>query len=161
MYAPKATLSFLSVWDASSVDRIYMWQAGFDMVRDRPMFGQGPGRVEDVYPEYRWSEAPNLKQPHLHNNALQIAAERGLPALVWWLWWAATVLADGWRALRGGDTWRWPAGAATALFGALMAAGLFEYNFGDAEVLMFTVLASSRPYAVRRGEEGPAAPLTP
>jgi O-antigen ligase len=148
----------LTLSDASSLDRLYMWQAGSDMIRDRPMFGQGPGRVEKVYPEYRWPGAPNPNQPHLHNNALQIAAERGLPAVAFWLWWVATVIADGWRRLRDGDASAWAAAAAVPGFAALMAAGLFEYNFGDAEVLMFTVLVSALPYAVGRGS-GTEAPL--
>ena len=49
------------------------------MVLERPVFGQGPGMVEVVYPRFRWPEAPNRRQPHLHNNVMQIAAERGLP----------------------------------------------------------------------------------
>jgi hypothetical protein len=154
---PAVVRDRVTLSDASSIDRLYMWQAGSDMVRDRPMFGQGPGRVETVYPAYRWPGAPNPQQPHLHNNALQIAAERGLPAVAFWLWWVATVLADGWRQMRGGGS-RWAAGAAIPAFVALMAAGLFEYNFGDAEVLMFTVLVSALPYAVRRGNEVPALP---
>jgi len=33
---------------------------------------------------------------------------------------------------------------------AVLAAGLFEYNFGDSEVLMFVLLTASFPYALRR-----------
>jgi hypothetical protein len=33
---------------------------------------------------------------------------------------------------------------------AVLAAGLFEYNFGDSEVLMFVLLMSALPYALRR-----------
>ena len=127
---PAPIVGRLTVFDPSSVDRYYMWQAGIDMIRDKPVFGQGPGRILAVYPEYRWPEAPNAQQPHLHDNALQIAAERGLPCLVWWLWWVAA--------------------AALAFLAAFMAAGLFEYNFGDSEILMFTLLVSALPYAVRR-----------
>ena len=31
-----------------------------------------------------------------------------------------------------------------------MAAGLFEYNFGDSEILMFALLVSALPYARAR-----------
>ncbi|PYQ54649.1 MAG: hypothetical protein DMF78_05035 [Acidobacteria bacterium] len=144
---PRPMVDRLTVVDASSVDRYYMWQAGIDMIRDKPIFGQGPGRILAVYPDYRWPEAPNARQPHLHDNALQIAAERGLPCLVWWLWWVAAAMGDAWRERRAGGWW---AAAAFAFLAAFMAAGLFEYNFGDSEILMFTLLVSALPYALRR-----------
>jgi hypothetical protein len=31
-----------------------------------------------------------------------------------------------------------------------MISGLFEYTFGDSEVLMFTLIFSAFPYALRR-----------
>jgi hypothetical protein len=40
--------------------------------------------------------------------------------------------------------------AALAFLAAFMAAGLFEYNFGDSEILMFTLLVAAIPYALRR-----------
>ena len=133
--------------DASSVDRYYMWQAGLDMIRDKPVFGLGPGRILAAYPAYRWPEAPNALTPHMHNNVVQIAAERGLPCLVWWIWLVAALLADAWRALRrSGD---WGAHAALALLVAILAAGMFEYNFGDSEVLMFVLVVAALPYALR------------
>jgi O-antigen ligase len=147
----------LTVTDASSRDRFYMWQAGVDMIKDKPVFGQGPGMILAVYPSYRWPEAPNPRAPHLHDNALQVAAERGLPCLVWWLWWMSSVLADGWRETRrGAQGAGWVAVASIACLAAMLAAGLFEYNFGDSEVLMVMVLAASLPYALRRGRALPA-----
>jgi O-antigen ligase len=152
---PAPVVGRLTVVDPSSVDRYYMWQAGIDMIRDKPVFGQGPGRILAVYPEYRWPQAPNALQPHLHDNALQIAAERGLPCLVWWLWFVAAAMGDAWREVRRGEGW--PAVAALAFLAAFMAAGLFEYNFGDSEILMFTLLVSALPYALRRQRTRAAA----
>jgi len=39
-----------------------------------------------------------------------------------------------------------------------MVAGLFEYNFGDSEILMLLLIVCALPYALRRerGEELPA-----
>jgi O-antigen ligase len=152
---PAPVVGRLTVVDPSSVDRYYMWQAGIDMIRDKPVFGQGPGRILAVYPEYRWPQAPNALQPHLHDNALQIAAERGLPCLAWWLWFVAAAMGDAWREVRGGGGW--PAVAALAFLAAFMAAGLFEYNFGDSEILMFTLLVAALPYALRRQRARAAA----
>ena len=148
---PAPVMDRLTVTDASSRDRYYMWQAGIDMIRDKPVFGQGPGMVETAYPAYRWSEAPNPRTPHLHDNALQIAAERGLPCLAWWLWLVAAIMGDAYRELRRHDARStWAGGAALALMAAVMAAGLFEYNFGDSEILMLLLLVSALPYALRR-----------
>ena len=42
---PAAVTSRLTVTDQSSVDRYYQWQAGVDMILDKPVFGQGPGMI--------------------------------------------------------------------------------------------------------------------
>jgi O-antigen ligase len=150
---PAAVTSRLTVSDASTVDRYYMWQAGVDMIIDKPIFGQGPGMILAEYPRYRWPEAPNPRQPHLHNNALQIAATRGLPGLAFFAWWIivalATALAEA-RRSRTDPATGWA--GATALGGlvALLVAGLFEYNLGDSEVLMLALLLISLPFARRR-----------
>jgi O-antigen ligase len=155
---PAPVMNRLTVTDASSRDRYYMWQAGIDMVLDKPVFGQGPGMILTRYPGYRWAEAPNPQTPHLHDNALQIAAERGLPCLVLWLWLVAAAMADAYRETRRGLAGPgWVAGGSLAVLAAVMTAGLFEYNFGDSEVLMFTLLVAALPYALRREREGAAA----
>ncbi len=156
---PQTVMDRLTVTDASSVDRYYMWQAGIDMIRDKPVFGQGPGTILSRYPLYRWPQAPNTQAPHLHDNALQIAAERGLPCLGFWIWWVASVLGDSWREWRkAGSRGRWAAGASLAIVAAMMVAGLFEYNFGDSEVLLFVLAMAALPYAVRRERQGTIAP---
>ena len=155
---PAPVIERLTVTDASSRDRYYMWQAGIDMILDKPVFGQGPGMILIRYPGYRWAEAPNPQTPHLHDNALQIAAERGLPCLVMWLWLVAAAMADAYReARRGLFGAGWVAGGGLAVLAAVMTAGLFEYNFGDSEVLMFTLLVAAMPYALRRERERTAA----
>ena len=158
VFRPAPVMDRLTVTDASSRDRYFMWQAGIDMIRDKPVFGHGPRMVERVYPQYRWPGAPNLATPHLHNNALQIAAERGLPCLAWWLWWVAAAMGDAWReSRRGMGGGRWGAAGALAVLAAVMAAGLFEYNFGDSEILMFILVVSALPYALRSPPSAAAA----
>jgi O-antigen ligase len=147
---PERIAARLTFSDPSSVDRYFMWQAGLDMVLDKPVFGQGPGMILRTYPEYRWEGARNPRQPHLHDNALQIAAERGLPALALWLWAVAALLGAAWREARGRGGAAFEGVAAFAVLTTLMVAGVFEYNFGDTEVLMFCLLAAALPLAVHR-----------
>ena len=151
---PTALTGRLTVADASSVDRYYMWQAGIDMIIDRPVFGQGPGMILARYPSYRWPEAPNPRAPHLHNNLLQVAAERGLPGLVFFAWWAVGVAATALHAARRARRQRGASAAAVlgslGMLAAIFAAGLFEYNLGDSEVLMLVLLLQAVPFAVAR-----------
>jgi O-antigen ligase len=157
---PAAFTERLTIGDASTSDRIYMWQAGLDMVLDRPVFGQGPGMVLAVYPRYRWPEATHPMQPHLHNNLLQVAAERGLPGLVFFSWWAVAVFAaaipEARRAAAGRPGPGWAAGGAVAALAAVFVAGLFEYNLGDSEVLMLVLLLAAVPFALRQGRAASA-----
>ena len=147
---PAPLMNRLTVSDASSLDRVYMWQAGVDMVLDKPIFGHGPGMIMSVYPAYRWPGAPNPRTPHLHDNALQIAAERGLPGLGFWLWMVGAVLLTAWREARRGPEPDWSVRAALGALTGLLIAGLFEYNFGDSEVLMLMLLLMALPFASRR-----------
>jgi O-antigen ligase len=148
---PAAVTSRLTVTDRSSIDRYYQWQAGLDMVMDKPIFGQGPGMILTSYPRYRWPEAPNPDTPHLHNNALQIAATRGLPGLVFFAWWMLVALATAVSEARRarGSPGDWPTAAALGVLAAILVAGVFEYNLGDSEVLMLTLLLTSLPFARR------------
>jgi D-beta-D-heptose 7-phosphate kinase/D-beta-D-heptose 1-phosphate adenosyltransferase len=67
-------------------------------------------------------------------------------------------MGDAWREVRGGAGW--PAVAALAFLAAFMAAGLFEYNFGDSEILMFTLLVSALPYACDGSARGGRSGMT-
>jgi O-antigen ligase len=153
--------SLLNPSDPASRDRIVMWKIGADMVRDHPMFGLGPHRLQEAYPDYRqkYPEAVNPTNPHLHNVPIQIAAERGLPALAAWLWFIVVAARDLWRQVRARVA---PAvaGAGLAALVAMLAAGMFEYNFGDSEFLMLFLGLLTLPYAAARGAVSPASPVT-
>ena len=132
--------------DVSSRERIYMAEAGLRMIAANPVFGVGPDMVPSSYRQFRASEAIDYKPSHLHSNIMQIAAERGLPALVAWfaiLWFAAR---DMWPLLKE-KTQRSSALGALAAIVALLIAGLFEYNFGDSEVKMLFLCLLAMPYA--------------
>jgi O-antigen ligase len=151
---PAPLMSRLTIRDVSSVDRYYMWQAGVDMVRDKPVFGQGPGIIPSAYPRFRWAEAPNPAVSHLHNNALQFAAERGLPCAAIWLWLVTLPMGRAYREWRRG-AWdaRWIAVGALGFLAAILVAGMFEYNFGDSEVLYVILLMCVVPFTLAPRQE--------
>lgn len=147
--APRTFIDRLTVTDASSRDRYYMWQAGLDMIMDKPIFGQGTGMILSVYPKFRWQGAPNPNAPHLHNNFIQIAAERGLPCLAFFVWLLALLGREAWRVRatsRSGPI-------VLAVLTATLVSGLFEYTLGDSEILMLILLLAALPFAVRSSPE--------
>jgi len=145
---PAITHRLMSMFDAKDPtrrDRIAMLLEGKHMVRDHPLFGVGPNRVEAVYPQYRIAEAVERLNPHLHNVPMQIAAERGLPALGLWLAFIGVLGRGLYRRLKEVRPRTAPAAAIAALVG-MLTAGLFEYNFGDSEFLMLFLLLITLPF---------------
>jgi O-antigen ligase len=143
---------FVSMFDAKDpnrLDRIAMLHIGERMIAAHPLTGVGPNMVERLYADYRGPDAINKINPHLHNNPLQIAAERGLPALACWLWFVVAVTWDLWRRYQTGTN-RFLAAAGLATVVALLTAGLFEYNFGDSEVQMLFLIVVTLPAAAAR-----------
>ena len=125
-------MSTFDMTQSSNFDRIRMLQAGVEMIRDYPVFGVGLTNVKETYALYRKHDAPRPRPPHLHNNVVQLWAERGILGLASYLLLLALFLREclaGWRGPR--HVWA-EVGIAVAV--SLTVAGLFEFNFGDTEV---------------------------
>ena len=151
--------SFLSP-DTSGMDRIYMLHSGAQMVANHPWLGVGLNMVKDVYPIYRMPEAPLRKNPHLHNNIAQIAAERGLPCLLAWLSLIAVAFVASARAFKRARHDPRARSLAAGAMGVMLAgflAGQFEYNFGDSEFQMLFLFAMTVPWMLETSS-GPNAP---
>ncbi len=132
--------------DPTSSERVLMWRSGLAMARDHPWLGIGPGQVKRVYPGYADERVTNKSRGHLHNSAIQILVERGVPGLVAWLAIFAAFFVRAVRLARGvPDDSRERAlviGAMAGMAGFLVG-GLTEHNFGDSEVMLIAMLAMS------------------
>jgi O-antigen ligase len=145
-------LSIADPTDRTNLDRIAMARAGARMIADFPIFGIGPELVKPYYTLYRDPDAPRWRVPHLHDNVIQIAAASGLFAAAAYLALLALFFARVAALLRGSDRAADPdraliAGAAFLAVAAGTVAGLFEYNFGDKEVLMATLPLLALPFS--------------
>jgi O-antigen ligase len=143
--------SIANLQDDSNRDRLQMLVMGRNMIRDHPVFGVGPEMVGRVYGQYLQPNPVHTYNPHLHNVPVQIAAERGLPALAVWLLFIGTAAWGLFQEFRRGPA---PALAAAGLGAivAMLTAGLFEYNFGDSEFMMLFLALISLPYAARTAD---------
>jgi O-antigen ligase len=129
--------------------RLEMASVGVRMMGDHPIFGVGPERVGAEFPAYyRGDDLENLFYGHLHNNFLQIGAERGIPALLALVWFFGRIALDLFGGTRYFGT-RWVSVSGLAVLTAFLTAGLFEYNFGDSEVLMLFMFLVSIPYGMK------------
>jgi O-antigen ligase len=150
----RVSLAFHPREDPALAIRLEMWGVGLRMVRVHPWVGVGPGNIPLVYTKYlsRGKTPIYGYHDHLHNNFLQLAAERGLPCLIAWLWF---MLALGWHILRIRrrlSNQRWVADAALAAWVAFLVEGFFEFNFGTSPVLMVFLFVMSTPFVAENLE---------
>jgi O-antigen ligase len=156
---PQVTQRFYSMFDLNdptSRDRVAMLREGVRMIGADPLTGMGPNMVEREYIRFRDPDAVERINPHLHNVPLQIAAERGLPALGAWLWFVGSAAAGLWSLLRHGRH-RFLAACGLGAIAAMLGAGLFEHNFGDSEFLMLFLILVTLPFASERADASDAA----
>ena len=104
-----------------------------------PFFGHGMDAVKEHWTEWGF---PGQIKIHTHSTPIQLAFDRGLPALFLWLWLLALfwlTLARGERLLRAAPDEANAHGLLLGATGALagfFASSLVNYNFGDAEVAL-------------------------
>ncbi len=152
----KRVLSIFSLKEKSNEFRVEYIKAGIQIIKDYPFFGTGPNTVHIVYqnPKYGLSEEAKKINVHLHNNILQTGAERGIPTLIAWLTFIIWLFLSLLKLLKNKDPSIRPftVAALAALLG-LFVAGLFEYNFADAEITMLFLYLITVPFTFSRLQE--------
>lgn len=138
----KRQVGFIDTKEGSTSWRLLVWREGAEVLLSEPrhlLVGVGMDSLKRRWRE--WGMFDGGRQPwgHLHSTPLQIAFERGLPALLVWAAWLFVYGRMLWRLARGrlGDDWV-ARGLCLGALGGLVgfvAAGLVHYNFGDSEVV--------------------------
>lgn len=138
-----------------NAERVLIWKHGLDLVAERPWTGVGlviPGDLMEK--EVETEHGVIRVHSHMHNAYLQIAVSMGIPALLVFLWLMYGFLRAGIRAPRGGIQNLWEeglVGAYVPIVAALLANGMFEWNFGDSEVLGLFYFVSGCMLGVESG----------
>ena len=135
----------------SNSERLQMLRVGWQMVREHPLTGVGPGRVDKLYESYLLAgDKIPAYHGHLHNNFAQVAAQFGIPATLVLLLFAGVVFYDLVKVRRAASTRdaRFVSQTALLAFTGFVFAGLFEYTYGHSLALMilsFAVLPALMP----------------
>ena len=141
------TTSAVNFGDDSSARRIGYMQAGLKLIPQHPLLGVGMDAHKKHWHEWGF---PGEYITHTHSTPIQIAMERGLPALGCYLWLLLTI---GWVTWRG-----WHEKNDGVCFGALAAllgfslSSLVNYNFGDSEVVLLLLFIVGLAIKKRRDE---------
>ncbi|HYG11351.1 MAG TPA: O-antigen ligase family protein [Pyrinomonadaceae bacterium] len=129
----------LRLQDESSRLRLAVARVAVARIPLHPFFGHGMDAVKEHWTEWGF---PGHIKIHTHSTPIQLAFDRGLPALLIWLWLLAVfwlVLTRGERQLRAARNDPATHGLLLGATGALagfFASSLVNYNFGDAEVAL-------------------------
>jgi hypothetical protein len=158
MLHQKRKVGFFDQTDASTTWRESVWREGYDLLKSKPrhlLVGVGMDSIKAHWRQWGLFDNGRLPVGHMHSNFLQIALERGVPALIVWLLLLGAYARTLWRCLRrkSGEPKKqeqtdaesrtlgvWvDRGIVLGALGGLagfFVSGLFHYNWGDSEVVM-------------------------
>ena len=137
----KRNVSLIDAQDQSTSWREMVWREGFQLLVSSPrhlLVGVGMDSIKGHWRE--WGLFDHGRQPigHMHSNLLQIALERGVPALIVWLLLLGVYARMLFRIIRASVDLPEARGLALGAFGGLagfLVSGLVHYNWGDSEVV--------------------------
>jgi O-antigen ligase len=153
----KRNVAFIDQADQSTTWRETVWREGFNLLVSRPrhlLVGVGMDSIKRHWRQWGMFDRGHIPLGHMHSNLLQIALERGLPALILWLAFLFVYARTLWRSIRNGAKLEWIdrgilLGALGGL-GGFITSGLVHYNWGDSEVVMVLYAIMGLSLAVRR-----------
>jgi len=119
--------------------RLLMWSTGLRMWQDKPLLGFGD---IDLYSSYSHYRTPTDAEPagHLHNNYIHLLVTTGVVGLCVVLFLFYKVLQTEYRIFsrnRSDILTRNIALAGLSVFCGFLVNGIFEWNFGDHEIMVF------------------------
>jgi len=133
---------------ATNYSRSVYFTVGFQMIKDHPLFGVGPERIHDEFLNYYKGGGIDF-YGHLHNNFIQIAAERGLLCLAAFVWFLAELYRSLLKRLKTvPEEARWMVLSSIAALTGFIIAGMTEFNFGDSEVFVLLLFIISVPFGL-------------
>jgi hypothetical protein len=162
----KRNVSFIDQTDQSTTWRETVWREGVQLLVSKPrhlLLGVGMDSIKRHWRAWGMFDNGRIPWGHMHSNLLQIALERGVPALILWLAFLFIYARTLWRLLRlirtgsrsdriSGGVWI-DHGILLGALGGLagfFTSGLMHYNWGDSEVVMVFYMIMGVALAVHR-----------
>jgi O-antigen ligase len=155
----------LSMKDPSlNVERLLLWETGWNMLRDRPILGVGVGNYRAAQDAYIREEMPlTMTRTHSHNIWLHAAVERGVLGMLALVWLAVSLVAAAVRSVRRAPDARaraLAAGGLAALAGFFVD-GMVQNNFGDSQAALLLWVVAGVVVVCGRCPGAPACAESP
>jgi hypothetical protein len=152
----KRNVAFIDQADQSTTWRETVWHEGFNLLVSKPrhlLVGVGMDSIKGHWRQWGMFDGGRIPWGHMHSDFLQIALERGVPALILWLALLFVYARTLWRSVRRGAKLEWIdrgilLGALGGL-GGFITSGLVHYNWGDSEVVMVLYMIMGLSLALR------------
>lgn len=153
---------WLGTNDPGTHFRTMMWEDGLRLIGEHPLFGVGMETIRN-----HWA-AWNIRaftffhdESHFHNDLIQIAVERGLPAAAAWLWFVIAYILFLFRLVRHWrERSRFAAGVAAGILASFVAyqtTALVHYDLGIESVAMILYFYFGLAIGLDRMLQDPAA----
>jgi hypothetical protein len=153
----KRNVGFIDQADQSTTWRETVWHEGFHLLVSKPrhlLLGVGMDSIKGHWREWGLFDGGRIPLGHMHSNILQIALERGVPALILWLSFLFIYARTLWRSIRSDARLAWmDRGILLGALGGLagfITSGLVHYNWGDSEVVMVLYMIMGLSLAIHR-----------
>jgi O-antigen ligase len=169
----KRNVAFIDQTDQSTTWRETVWREGVHLLVSKPrhlLVGVGMDSIKGHWRQWGMFDGGRIPWGHMHSNLLQIALERGVPALILWLALLFVYQRTLWRALRtrsssdgvmettmpqkSNRSLHWmERGILLGALGGLtgfFTSGLVHYNWGDSEVVMVFYMIMGMSLAIVR-----------
>ncbi|HTY11042.1 MAG TPA: O-antigen ligase family protein [Bacteroidota bacterium] len=144
--------SIVDLSDPTNHSRLVMWSTGLKIFADHPLLGVGDSDMHEIYDKYRSPDDTEVAG-HLHNNFVMLLVTLGIVGLTAVVALFLRILIVEFQNLRSANT-DWLYGSVTlgafAVFIGFLVNGLFEWNFGSHQIMVFTWFTVGLSLAMKR-----------
>jgi O-antigen ligase len=133
----------------SNESRLIMWSVGWEMFKDHPLTGVGDNEITQVYKMYKIPEYHG-EGSHLHSNYFMVLATKGIFGMLLYIALFFTLFLKHFKYFKNTVHKE----TKYLIFGCILAmisfhiSGIFEWNYGDWEVLTLFLFIVSIPFII-------------
>lgn len=138
----------------SNASRLTMWNVGYKMFKDHPLTGIADSHIKEIYETYKKSETES-EGVHLHSNYLMILATTGIFGFLSFAGIYFTIFIKQIKYYKEEKIQYEKmliAGSILVMI-SFHVAGIFEWSFGDHEVMTVFFFLTAVPFVIRKNDK--------